>query len=130
MTRWRTGTKNPHNIYLDDKPVGFILDEELAKLVVERLECFPTVGVFHAYPEHLVETGQPRCKQHDAALANRAFFKCGCRHIAAPPNVCRHEGFSHTPNVACPAAGAPSEAEKVSALCPVCGCFPCLRTHG
>jgi hypothetical protein len=42
-SRWRTGTKNPHTIYLDDEPVGFILDPALAKRIVERLECFPIV---------------------------------------------------------------------------------------
>lgn len=43
MTRWRTGTKNPHCIYLDDEPVGFVMNPELAKRMVERLECFPTI---------------------------------------------------------------------------------------
>jgi hypothetical protein len=43
MTRWRTGTKNPHCIYLDDEPVGFIMNPELARRMVERLECFPTI---------------------------------------------------------------------------------------
>lgn len=45
MTRWRTGTKNPHTLYLDDKPAGFFLEPALAQLVVERLNCFPCIAL-------------------------------------------------------------------------------------
>jgi hypothetical protein len=38
--RWRTGTKNPHTLYVDEKPAGFIQDPENAKLLVEATNLF------------------------------------------------------------------------------------------
>lgn len=35
MPHWRTGTKNPHTLYVDDEPAGFVLDPELAKFLVK-----------------------------------------------------------------------------------------------
>lgn len=64
MTRWRTGTKNPHTLYLDDKPAGFFLEPELAKLVVERLNCFPCIALAPAcaHPDVFVDPTTGRCK--------------------------------------------------------------------
>lgn len=33
-TFWRTGTKNPHTLYRDEKPAGFALTPELARELV------------------------------------------------------------------------------------------------
>jgi hypothetical protein len=37
---WRTGTKNPHNIYVNDRPAGFILSDNVASIIVATLNRY------------------------------------------------------------------------------------------
>lgn len=34
---WRTGTKNPHALYENDRPMGFIADADAAKRIVNAM---------------------------------------------------------------------------------------------
>jgi len=131
MTRWRTGTKNPHNIYLDDEPVGFIMDAELAQAIVERLECFPTVEVPGGAlaPIRLEDlcgvsemhtTGPVRCAAGRHSFSQRnGYGPCWCGEPPAPnPGQltvhhvigCNARQGDGTCNRSC--AGAPSFSES------------------
>ena len=102
MKRWRTGTKNPHTLYHDDQPAGFILDPALAKLIAERLDCFPAVALPMLKPLALTEDRTPeqliadgdeyltlwRCPNHGVVALDS--LADGSMHVIAgdPKRVC------------------------------------------
>lgn len=63
-TRWRVGSKNPHALYKDDQPAGFIRDAVDALEIVEAMNHEPRRNPF---------LGRWRCR------------KCTSEHAAAEP---------------------------------------------
>ncbi len=77
MSRWRTGTRNPHTLYLDDKPAGFFLEPALAQLVVERLNCFPCVEMPRTARSEA--DGLPSCATRGHSFSQRnGYGPCWC----------------------------------------------------